>query len=205
MYCTYPRWAGVAAHTWDVPHDTPGDAAQESQPVIPGEKRRETMRTISLNQWDNLKWAGKPQGRKHSRFSAVDLAGLMGTRLVVVAARLECETPLQRDLHSRLVFALDRKISRMRQILAMQRDEDENERWLAGQSFDSWHENEEIALLDAVDVDADTFEYRVNDGNWRRGRPTREPVSREDLGPLVELFRLVAAETPFHVTAKHIY
>ncbi|MCR5943974.1 hypothetical protein FG152_24695 [Ochrobactrum sp. XJ1] len=138
--------------------------------------------------------------------SVKDLATMMGLRLVVRAARLECNTEVQRDLHQRLLNHLEMKIEEIREIIELGRSEDEElgryhyEGWLG-----SYFHYEEIPLLDEVYVDTDTGEYCVNDGEWRFGRPTRNKLSKEELGPLADLFALIRRESHFYVSATHIF
>ena len=163
------------------------------------------MQSILLSQYDDLigsRFIGK---QPKPDLTVRDLAAMMGTRLVVMAARLECTTELQKELHTALMDGLDHKIANIRDILDMKRSPDDEQRWLASSAMTSYFSYDEFALLDWVDVDTDTNEYKVNDGEWRFGRPTREKVSAEQLGSLTDLFKLVARETPFYVTAEHIY
>lgn len=138
--------------------------------------------------------------------SVKDLANMMGIRLVVRAARLECNTEIQCELHQRLLNHLEMKIEEIRDIIELGRSDDEEiGRFHYEGCLGSYFYHEEIPLLDYVYVDTDTSEYQVNDGEWRFGRPTRNKLSKEELGPLADLFALIRRETPFYVSATHIF
>lgn len=57
--------------------------------------------------------------------SVKDLANMMGIRLVVRAARLECNTEIQCELHQRLLNHLEMKIEEIRDIIELGRSDDE--------------------------------------------------------------------------------
>ncbi|ARO32875.1 hypothetical protein NXC14_PB00049 (plasmid) [Rhizobium sp. NXC14] len=94
---------------------------------------------------------------------------LAGFRLVVLANRFGCDSSFSRELHDRLVDGLEAAIDRIHVIMELQRrvligDDEFAEYQLEG-------ENEifgrfTISLLDDLEFDCDTHEFRVNGGDW---------------------------------------
>lgn len=96
-------------------------------------------------------------------------AELAGFRLMVLAERLGCDDAFRRELHDRLLEGLDAAIARVQVMMALER------RVLTGEDeFAEYRlegENEifgryTINLLDDLEIDFGTCEYRINGGGW---------------------------------------
>lgn len=99
------------------------------------------------------------------------LAVLAGFRLIVLANRIGCEDEFLLKLHDGLVDGLEAAIARVHSITALERQlasKPDEEGFVALQL----HGEEEcfarfrITLLDDLEIDFDTHEYRVNGGEW---------------------------------------
>ncbi len=143
---------------------------------------------------------------------------LAGLRLNVLANRFGCDTEFLRDLHDRLVGGLDAAISRIRSIMAMERN------LLAGDDefaeFQLEGEMEilrrfTIDLLDDLEIDFGTHEYRIKGGNWiialaadctggEIDYPELVDVPESELGSLALLIAEITAETGIPVRASRI-
>ncbi|AVA24414.1 hypothetical protein NXC24_PB00489 (plasmid) [Rhizobium sp. NXC24] len=89
---------------------------------------------------------------------------LSGFRLVVLANRFGCDTEFSRALHDRLIEGLDAARVRIRTIMALERSvlagDDEYAAYrLAGEN--EMFERVTINLLDELEIDFDTHEYRI--------------------------------------------
>lgn len=96
-------------------------------------------------------------------------AKLSGFRLVVLANRFGCDSGFSRELHDRLVEGLDAAIARIQVIMALERRVFTGEDEFAGYQLQG--ENEifgrlTINLLDDLEIDVGTYEYRINGGSW---------------------------------------
>ncbi|QPB24246.1 hypothetical protein [Rhizobium sp. 007] len=95
-------------------------------------------------------------------------AKLAGFRLIVLANRLCCDSDFDRELHDRRIDGLQAAIDRLRIIMELER------RLLANDEFAAFQLEGEteifgrfaIDLLDDVEIDHETHEYRINDGGW---------------------------------------
>ncbi len=99
------------------------------------------------------------------------LAVLAGLRLIVVANRIDCEDEFLLKLYDGLVDGLEAAIARVQSITALERQltSEPDEEGLAAFQL---HGEEEclarfrITLLDDLEIDFNTHEYRVNGGEW---------------------------------------
>lgn len=94
---------------------------------------------------------------------------LAGFRLVVLANRFGCDTDFSRKLHDRLIEGLEAAIARIQMMMALER------RVLTGKDeiaeYQLQGETEifgrfTINLLDDLEIDFDTHEFRINGSEW---------------------------------------
>ncbi|MDI5929009.1 hypothetical protein [Rhizobium leguminosarum] len=144
-------------------------------------------------------------------------AKLAGFRLVVIASRSCCDGDFSRELHDRLVDGLDAAIDQVRTILASERrlldgsecaaDQLAGEREIFGRFT--------IDLLDELDIDHDTHEYRINGGRWTNALivddsgvyvdyPELVPLGSEELGSLAPIILAIRMETGLVVQAGRV-
>lgn len=142
-------------------------------------------------------------------------AALAGFRLIVLADRLGCDDDFSQELHDRLTDGLDAAIDRIQVIMALERivliGEDEfAEYQLEG-------ENEifgrfTINLLDDLEIDFDTHEYRVNGGDWINALaaddsgvdidyPELVALTEDELGSLASIAKDITSATGIPVYA----
>ncbi|MGO7294805.1 hypothetical protein ACCS48_34515, partial [Rhizobium brockwellii] len=94
---------------------------------------------------------------------------LAGFRLVVLANRFGCDSGFSRELHDRLIEGLEAAIARTLVIMELERN-----RLVGDDEFIAYRLQGEteifgrftINLLDDLEIDDDTREYRINGGNW---------------------------------------
>lgn len=145
-------------------------------------------------------------------------AKLAGFRLVVIASRFCCDDDVSRELHDRLVDGLDAAINQVRTIMASERRlleyADETAAYqLAGEIeifggvvFD---------LLDEIEIDHDTREYRINGGRWINALavddggasvdyPELVPLDHQQLGLLVPIILAIRVEAGIAVRAAQV-
>ncbi|WFU13351.1 hypothetical protein QA646_29530 (plasmid) [Rhizobium sp. CB3090] len=147
-------------------------------------------------------------------------AKLAGFKLLVSANRLGCEDEFSKTLHDRLLADLDGTIDSTRHIMALQRQV------LSGDDPDGMiscqlQGEEEIlarrttVLLDELEIDYDTCEYRVNGGEWHYAQsadcdgieiryPSTIRLSDDELGPLAAIIRDIAQETGIAVSVARV-
>lgn len=139
-----------------------------------------------------------------------------GFRLVVLAYRFGCDSEFSRELHDRLVEGLEAAIARVQTIMALERcvltGEDEfAEYQLEGETeiFGRFT----INLLDDIEIDFDTHEYRINGGDWAivltadyTGADIEYPeliaLTDDELGSLAPIIKDITAETGIAVNAS---
>ncbi|MBY5591722.1 hypothetical protein HFO49_30445 [Rhizobium leguminosarum] len=144
-------------------------------------------------------------------------AKLAGFRLVVLANRFGCDSGFSRELHDRLIEGLDAAIARIQVMIALER------RVLTGEhEFAEYQLQGEteifgrftINLLDDLEIDDDTHEYRINGGNWINALtaddsgvaiayPELVALTEEQLGSLVPIVEEITQETGIPVHAAH--
>ncbi|EJC82948.1 LOW QUALITY PROTEIN: hypothetical protein Rleg4DRAFT_4681 [Rhizobium leguminosarum bv. trifolii WSM2297] len=140
---------------------------------------------------------------------------LAGFRLVVLANRFGCDDDFSRQLHDRLVEGVDAAIDRIHVIMALERsvligDDEFAEFQLEGENeiFGSFA----ITLLDDLEFDCDTHEFRVNGGDWMNALaadhsgvdidyPKLVALSADELGSLAAIIRDITSETGIAVHA----
>ncbi|MBW9054561.1 hypothetical protein [Rhizobium mesosinicum] len=140
---------------------------------------------------------------------------LAGFRLVVLANRFGCDTDFSRKLHDRLVDGLEAGIDRLRVIMALERsviaaDDEFAELQLEGETeiFGRFT----INLLDELEIDFDTHEYRINGGNWVIALtadytgvdidyPELISLTEDELGSLAPILEDIARQTGIGVHA----
>ncbi|RXT19587.1 hypothetical protein B5P46_25040 [Rhizobium leguminosarum] len=140
---------------------------------------------------------------------------LAGLRLVVLANRFGCDSDFSRELHDRLVEGLDAAIARIQVMMALERSVLAGEDEFAEYQLEG--ENEifgrfAIHLLDDLEIDFDTHEYRINGGGWINALasddsgagvqfPTLVGLTDEEFGSLVSIIMDVTLETDIPVHA----
>ncbi|MEH7912106.1 hypothetical protein V7798_33880 [Rhizobium laguerreae] len=140
---------------------------------------------------------------------------LAGFRLVVLANRFGCDTNFSRELHDRLIEGLEAAIARIRVIMELQRNllggDDEfiayqlqGEREIFGRFT--------ITLLDDLEIDFDTQEYRINGSGWINALtaddsgidvayPGLVALTEQELGSLSSIVKQITEETGIPVQA----
>lgn len=143
---------------------------------------------------------------------------LAGLRLVVLANRFGCDSDFSRELHDRLVEGLDAAIARIQVMMALERSVLTGEDEFAEYQLEG--ENEifgrfTINLLDDLEIDDDTHEYRINAGNWINALtaddggveitfPTLVGLADEEFGSLALIIEGITQETGIPVDAARV-
>ncbi|MBY5760210.1 hypothetical protein HFO07_26730 [Rhizobium leguminosarum] len=143
-------------------------------------------------------------------------AKLAGFRLVVLANRFGCDTSFSRELHHRLIEGLEAAIYRIQTIMELEH------RLVAGtdDEFTAFQLEGEteilgrtgINLLDELEIDHDTNEYRINDDGWINALaaddsgveidyPTLVSLTEQELGSLAPIIKNIMRETGIPVHA----
>ncbi|MFC0804681.1 MULTISPECIES: hypothetical protein [Sinorhizobium] len=143
------------------------------------------------------------------------LARLSGFRLLVLANRFGCDTDVSRELHDRLIEGLQAATARVRTIMALERNvltgEDEFAKYqLEGETeiFGRFA----INLMDDLEIDFHTHEYRINGGSWINALtadysgtdldyPELVTLTEEELGSLAPIIKDITRETGIVVHA----
>ncbi|ACI59577.1 conserved hypothetical protein (plasmid) [Rhizobium leguminosarum bv. trifolii WSM2304] len=148
------------------------------------------------------------------------LAMLSGFKLVVLANRIGCADDFLLQLHDGLAEGLESAMARVRSIMALERQiasEPDEEGFAAFQL----HGEEEcfarltIALLDDLEIDYATYEYRVNNGEWHYALsadcdgieisyPSTIALTDAELGGLGPIIRGISHETGMWISAARI-
>ena len=140
---------------------------------------------------------------------------LAGFRLVVLANRFGCDTDFSRKLHDRLVDQLEAGIDRLRMIMALERsvlmgDDEFAEYQLEWET--GIFARLAINLLDELEIDFDTREYRINGGDWvialtaddtgvDLAYPDLVSLTEDELGSLAPILKDITRETGIDVRA----
>jgi hypothetical protein len=150
------------------------------------------------------------------------LAVLAGFRLTVLANRLGCEDEFLLELHDGLIEGLACAIARVQSITALERQL-ANEPDEGGLAAFQLHGEEEcfarfrITLLDHLEIDVDTHEYRVNGGDWHYALaadcdgieisyPSLVALTDAELGTLAPIMRAIRSEAGIAISiARVIY
>ncbi|OCP37432.1 hypothetical protein [Ensifer sp. LC163] len=139
---------------------------------------------------------------------------LAGFRLIAVAGRIACVDDFSRERHDRLIEGLEATIHRIQTVMALERQVLTDDEFAASQL-----EGEieifgrfAISLLDDVEIDYDTYEYRINGGRWINALmvddsgvyvdyPELIVLTDEELGALAPIMRDITEETGIPVRA----
>ncbi|MBX5204002.1 hypothetical protein [Rhizobium sp. NZLR1] len=147
-------------------------------------------------------------------------AALAGFRLLVSANRIGCEDEFSKTVHDRLLTGLDGAIHATRHIMDLQRelltaDDPEGTLSCQLQGEEEILARRTIVLLDELEIDYDTDEYRVNGGEWHNTLsadcngieiryPTTVPLSDGELGPLAAIIRDITRETGIAISVARV-
>ncbi|MEH7839803.1 hypothetical protein [Rhizobium leguminosarum] len=140
---------------------------------------------------------------------------LAGFRLVVVANRFGGDTDFSRELHDRLIEGLDAAIARIHLMMALERRVQTGEDEVAEYQLQGETEifgRFTINLLDDLEIDDDTHEYRINGGNWINALtaddggvevkfPALVRLTDDELGTLASIIQDITLETDIPVHA----
>ncbi|MDV4158979.1 hypothetical protein [Rhizobium brockwellii] len=140
---------------------------------------------------------------------------LAGFRLVVLANRFGDDTDFSRELHDCLIEGLEAAIARILVIMELERnllvgDDEFIACQLQGENEIFGHFT--INLLDDLEIDDDTHEYRINGGNWINALmaddggvkvkfPTLVRLTDDELGSLASIIQEITLETDIPVHA----
>ncbi|MGO7401968.1 hypothetical protein ELI49_30810 (plasmid) [Rhizobium ruizarguesonis] len=144
-------------------------------------------------------------------------AKLAGFQLIVLANSLICDSAFSQGLHERLIDGLHAAIDRVRTIIDLERQR------VAGDEFAAFQLDGEIEifgrftinLLDEIDIDYDTHEYRLDGGRWISAvavddtgahvdYPELVALTDEELGSLAPLMRDIVRETGIAIHARRL-
>lgn len=143
---------------------------------------------------------------------------LASFRLVVLANRFGCDTDVSRKLHDRLLEGLEAATGRIRTIMALERSVLAGDDEYAAYRLEGETEivgRFSIILLDELDIDFDTHEYRVNGGDWSIALtadytgadidyPELIALTDEELGSLAPIIKDITRETSIAVSASRV-
>jgi hypothetical protein len=141
---------------------------------------------------------------------------LSGFRLVVLTNRFGCDSDFSRQLHDRLVEGLDAAIDRIRIIMALERNLLIGDDEFAAYQLEGEAEifgRFTINLLDELEIDCDTHEFRVNGGDWTNALaaddsgvdvkyPELATLTAEELGSLGPIIKDITLATGIPVRAE---
>jgi hypothetical protein len=148
------------------------------------------------------------------------LAVLAGFRLIVLANRIGCSDDFSRALHDRLADELACATARVRSIMALERQlasETDEEGFTA---FQLQGEEEcfarfTITLLDDLEIDYATYEYRINNGGWHYALsadcdgieisyPRLVALADDELGTLAPIIRAIRGEASIGISIARV-
>jgi hypothetical protein len=140
---------------------------------------------------------------------------LAGFRLVVLADRFGCDSEFSRELHDGLVEGVEAAIARIQVIMELERSVFAGEDEFAAYRLEG--ETEifnplSINLLNTLEFDFDTLEYRINGSSWiivvaadddgvEADYPELIALSEEELGSLAPIIKNITQETGIPVHA----
>jgi hypothetical protein len=140
---------------------------------------------------------------------------LAGFRLVVLADRFGCDSDFSRELHDCLLEGLDAAIARVQVMMALERLVFTGEDEFAEYRLEG--ENEifgrfTINLLDDLEIDPGTHEYRIDGGSWMNALaadhtgvdinyPEFVALPRDEFGSLAPILKDLVRETGISVDA----
>jgi hypothetical protein len=147
-------------------------------------------------------------------------AKLAGFKLLVSANRIGCEDEFSTTLHDRLLSGLDGVIGSTRHIMALPRelmagDDPDGIIFCQLQGVEEILARCTIELLDELEIDYDTSEFRVNGGEWQNALsadckgieisyPTSESVSDAEIGPLAAIIGDIMRETGIAISGARV-
>ncbi|MBX4870192.1 hypothetical protein HJA85_24965 [Rhizobium bangladeshense] len=153
-------------------------------------------------------------------YNVHQLAVLAGFRLIVLANRVGCEDEFLLKLHDGLVEGLASAIARLRAIMALEHQHatEADEEGMAALQL---HGEEEcfarfrITLLDDLEIDFDTREYRVNGGEWHSALsadcdgievtyPSLVALTDDELGMLAPIARSIRNEAGIAISIARV-
>lgn len=142
-------------------------------------------------------------------------AKLAGFRLIVVADRIACANDFSLELHDLLIEGLEAALHRIQTIMELERQVLTNDEFAA---FQLEGEIEifgrfTINLLDDLEIDYATHEYRINGGHWANALmvddsgvyvdyPELVVLTDKELGALAPIMRDITRETGIPVLAR---
>ncbi|MCZ7448188.1 hypothetical protein [Rhizobium rhizogenes] len=143
---------------------------------------------------------------------------LAGFRLVVLADRSGCDTEVSREVHDRLLEGLEAAGDRIRTIMALEQSVLAGDDEYAGYLLEGETEifgRFTIILLDELDIDFDTHEYRINSGDWSSALtadytgvdidyPELIALTDDELGSLAPIIKDITRETGIAVSASRV-
>lgn len=143
---------------------------------------------------------------------------LAGFRLVVLADRFGCDTEVSRKLHDRLLEGLEAATGRIRTIMALEQSVFAGDDEYAAYRLEGETEifrRFTIILLDELDIDFDTHEYRVNGGDWSIALmadytgvdidyPELIALTDDELGSLAPVIKDITRETGIAASASRV-
>ncbi|NKE92150.1 hypothetical protein [Rhizobium phaseoli] len=143
---------------------------------------------------------------------------LSGFRLVVLANRLGCDTEVSRKLHERLLEGLEAAAGRIRTIMALEWSVFAGDDEYAAYRLEGETEifrRFTIILLDELDIDFDTHEYRINGDDWCGAltadytgvdidNPQLIALTDDELGSLAPIIKDITRETSITVSASRV-
>lgn len=155
---------------------------------------------------------------------------LSGFRLIVLANRSLCDSAFQRDLHDRLAELLFNLAQSTRNHMAIERcllampqpaeligppDLDDYHDQLIKLECEHASEVECYELLDDLEIDYETMEYRVNDERWccaysadcdgvSISYPRSVAVGHDELGSLADILIAIREETGVNISVTKV-
>lgn len=140
---------------------------------------------------------------------------LCGFRIVVLANRLDCESDFAKALHDRLIDGIETAADAARRIMRLEREAScDEDRFIIDGEIEMFSRHC-IVLLDELEIDFDTGEYRINGGDWVNAvtsdytgvtvrYPTTTPLTDDELGSLALIVHDLAKETGVWVSANRV-
>lgn len=148
------------------------------------------------------------------------LAVLAGFKLIVLANRTGCENEFLLELHDELAEGLACAIARLRSIMALERQLASGRDEEGFTAFQLQGEEEcfvrfRITLLDDLEIDYATYEYRINNGEWHYALsadcdgvsisyPSLVDLTDAELGTLAPILRAIRAEASIGISIARV-
>jgi len=148
------------------------------------------------------------------------LAVLAGFRLIVLSNRIGCADDFLLELHDGLAEGLACAMARVRSIMALEREvasepDPEGITAFLLQGEQECLDRFRIILLDELEIDFATHEYRINNGEWHYALstdcdgidisyPSTVSLTDAELGGLGPIIRDISRETGIAICAARI-